>query len=109
MDFDGEVIKAATGFVYLGKTTVGSHFLVDLLELAHKCLLSGLKTAIELVFAANLTIENYLDTYLVAQGFECALLKDDLVRWGRAHLQELRVARVVTQLSRDTQMELLQK
>ena len=64
--------------------------------MAHSYLMSELKQSIERVFLNNLSVDNYVDTYMVANGFDCAFLKDGLFEYGRAHLQALRVARVVS-------------
>jgi hypothetical protein len=79
---------------------IASHLLVDLLDLANKLLMGELKRSIEKVFEANVTAQSYLDTYMVAQGFDCSELKDYLISWGRQNLQDLRRERVVGELDR---------
>ena len=56
--------------------------LIDMLSLAHETLTTQLKSAIESVLAQNISLENYADTYLVSQVFDCLTLKDELIEFG---------------------------
>jgi hypothetical protein len=66
--------------------------------MSHKYLLGSLKACVERIFAGNISVENYLDTYMVAQGFECFYLQDRLFEFGQNNVQLLRAACVFQKL-----------
>lgn len=66
LEYEGVLLQALVDFVYLGCATVQSHLLVNVLDMSHKYLLGSLKAYVETIFAGNISVENYLDTYMVA-------------------------------------------
>jgi len=97
-------------FFYLGEARVSSTDLVDLLELCQEYILPSFKQAIESVYASNLTIENYLDIYMVGKAFDCSvLLHDKLIQFGRSRLQELRVNRIITEIDKNDRALIIAK
>lgn len=82
LDYPEKVLQAFLKFIYTGQTQVGSDILIDVLSLAHEVLATQLKQTIEGVLASNISFNNFNDTYLVAQGFDCLTLKDSLIAFG---------------------------
>jgi len=66
--------------------------------MSHKYLVGSLKACVEKIFAENISVENYIDTYMVARGFECAYLQDQLLEFGQKNLQQLRTSSVFQKL-----------
>ncbi len=60
-----------------------------------------MKHSIELVFIQNISIDTYLDTYMVAKAFECSNINSSLIKFGAENLQTLRLKLVISQLSTD--------
>lgn len=60
-----KVIEAMIQFLYLGEAKVNSNDLVDLLGLCQEYLLPGMKQAIEHVFADQLTLDLFMDVYML--------------------------------------------
>lgn len=73
-------------YFYIGQATVNSDDLVSLLSLCQEYILPNLKLAIETIFASNLDVENFLDTYLIAKAYECNLLKQKVIDFGQENL-----------------------
>ena len=74
-------------FMYLGTAKINSNDLVDLLELCQEYILPQLKQALEQVFIGNISLDSFLDIYLVAKAFECTKLRERLLEFGRANVQ----------------------
>ena len=89
-DYPVELFQVMLDYFYLGQATVNSDHLVSLLSLCLEYILPNLKLAIETIFAMNLDVENFLDTYLIAKAYECNLLKQKVIDFGRENLQKLK-------------------
>ena len=89
-DYPVELFQVMLDYFYLGQATVNSDDLVSLLSLCQEYILPNLKLAIETIFASNLDVENFLDTYLIAKAYECNLLKQKVIDFGKENLQKLK-------------------
>ena len=94
-------VQAMVDFIYLGKARVNSNDLVDLLSLCQEYLLVGMKQAIEHVFASQLTLDLFLDIYMLTRAFDCRQLKESCVSFAVANYQGLRQKGLLAQLDRD--------
>lgn len=76
------IVTNMVEFIYLGKTTLNSNDLVDLLFLCQEYLLPPLKQAIEHLFGTRLSPEIFFDVYMMAKAFDCVILKQSLIEFG---------------------------
>ena len=95
-DYTAEVFEAMVRFLYLGETTINSNDLVDLLRLCQEYLLPEMKQAIEHVFADQLTVDLFLDIYMLAKAFDCQFLKQRVVIFGASNKAALRQKGLLT-------------
>ena len=51
LEYDLPIINSMIEFLYLGRTSINSAYLIDLLELSHQCLMYSLKFSIENMLA----------------------------------------------------------
>lgn len=49
-------------------------------------MLVELKHAIELLLIGNITVQTYYDSYCVAKGFDCALLRENLIQFAQTNI-----------------------
>ena len=61
-------------------------------------MLAKLKHSIELLFASNLAVDNFYDTYCVLKAFDCHILKTELIKFGQTNLKELRMKHILAKL-----------
>lgn len=96
-------------FLYIGEAKVNSNDLVSLLQLCQEYILPGMKQAIEHVFADQLTMDLFLDIYMVQKAFDCQYLKERVITYAIANKAELRQKAILVQLDREDQSAILRK
>ena len=64
--------------------------MVDLLALCQEYLLVGMKQAIEHVYAEQLTVDLFIDIYMLTRAFDCRVLKESVISYAAANFQALR-------------------
>ena len=89
-EYSQAVVQAMIDFIYLGTAKINSNDLVDLLGLCQEYLLVNMKQAIEHVFAEQLTVDLFLDIYMLTRAYDCNRLKDSVVSFAVANYQALR-------------------
>ena len=99
--------KAILEFLYLGTTKLEAGALVDLLDAAVQYSIPGLKMAIEQEFITNLREKTFYDTYMLAKGYNCSVLLDKVVEFGRLNVWSLRQAGILKKLDQDEKVRIL--
>ena len=104
-----DVFMAMIKFLYLGESQINSNELVDLLQLCQEYLLAGMKQAIEHIFAEQLTLDLFVDVYMLTKAFDCSYLKDRVMSFGRANRAELRNRGFLSQIDKDDMLAIMSK
>ena len=89
-EYSPQIVQAMIDFIYLGQARINSNDLVDLLSLCQEYLLVGMKQAIEHVFASQLTLDLFMDIYMLTRAFDCRQLKESIVSFAVTNYQGLR-------------------
>ena len=100
-EYTPEVFGAMIKYLYLGETQINSNDLVDLLNLCQEYLLPGMKQAIEHVFADQLTIELFVDVYMLTKAFDLRYLQERILAFGVANRAELLKRHLLEKLDKD--------
>jgi hypothetical protein len=58
-------------------------------------MLPKLKHSIEMMLVANISVDTFLDTYMVAKAFECMIIKQQLIKFGIENVKELRQRQIL--------------
>ena len=103
-EYSQAVVQAMIDFIYLGSAKINSNDLVDLLGLCQEYLLVNMQQAIEHVFAEQLTVDLFLDIYMLTRAYDCNRLKDSVVSFAVANYQALRQKGLLVQMDRDDQL-----
>ena len=106
-EYTPEVFETMIRYLYLGESNVNSNDLVDLLNLCQEYLLPGMKQAIEHVFAEQLTLDLFVDVYMLTKAFDCRFLKDRLVAFGATNIADLRRRALLSQIDREDQLAII--
>ena len=78
-DFEDDVVKAMLEYMYTGETPALSEKAPDLMQIAEKYELMGLKEDCEHAIAANLTIENAAEILVLAHLHSATKLKPKVI------------------------------
>ena len=66
-----------------------------------------MKQAIEHVFAEQLTLDLFVDVYMLTKAFDCRFLKDRLVAFGATNIADLRRRALLSQIDREDQLAII--
>jgi len=83
-DFDDDVVKGMLEYIYTGETELMAERAPDLLQIAEKYDLSGLKEDCEYVIADHLTSDNAAEILVMAHIYNASYLKPrviDYINW----------------------------
>ena len=94
-------------FLYLGDTKPGANALIDLLELSDAYGVPSLKMAIQQEFVKHLSEKTFYDTYMLAKGYNCSVLLDKVVEFGRQNVWDLRQAGILKKMDQDEKVRIL--
>lgn len=80
-DFDGEVVKGMLEYVYTARTEVMDERASDLLKIADKYDLQGLKDDCQHAISQNVNVNNAAETLVLADRYNALLLKQWVVNF----------------------------
>lgn len=83
-DFEDEVVKGMLQYLYTGETDLITERAPDLLQIAEKYDLAGLKEDCEYAMADHITVENAAEMLVMAHLYNASLLKSraiDYINW----------------------------
>jgi len=89
MDFDERVVKGMLDYVYTGETSDLNAIAGDLLQIAEKYDLKGLKDMSELALSENLTVYNAVQVLVLADLHNAANLKANVLNFVKRNMKKV--------------------
>jgi len=89
MDFDARVVTGMLDYIYTGETKDLNAIAGDLLQIAEKYDLKGLKDTSELALSENLTVYNSVQVLVLADLHNAATLKANVLDFIKRNVEEV--------------------
>lgn len=90
MDFDDVIVGGMLEYIYKGQVDILSERAPDLLQIAEKYELQGLKEICEFTIAKHLTVENAAEVLVIAHIHNAALLKATVIDFINRNKEDVR-------------------
>jgi len=98
-DFEDEIVKAMLEYLYTGETEVLAERAPDLLQIAEKYDLAGLKEDCEYTIADNLNVENAAQVLVMAHMYNANLLKPRVIDYINCNKEDVKKTKSFQQVA----------